>query len=70
MINLKGRFQKVMTQMQQTILDAFNFRHATKRFDANKKISESDFNTILETGETFTQFTRLRALEICSYSKS
>lgn len=50
MINLKGRFQKVMTQMQQTILDAFNFRHATKRFDANKKISESDFNTILETG--------------------
>ncbi len=51
MINLKGRFQKVMTQMQQTILDAFNFRHATKRFDANKKISESDFNTILETGD-------------------
>lgn len=50
MINLKGRFQKVMTQMQQTILDAFNFRHATKRFDANKKISESDFNTILEAG--------------------
>lgn len=50
MINLKGRFQKVMTQMQQTILEAFNFRHATKRFDANKKISESDFNTILETG--------------------
>ncbi|NWK85341.1 NAD(P)H-dependent oxidoreductase [Staphylococcus sp. GSSP0090] len=39
-----------MTQMQQTILEAFHFRHATKRFDANKHISESDFNTILEAG--------------------
>ena len=39
-----------MTQMQQTILDAFNFRHATKRFDASKKIEDSDFNTILEAG--------------------
>ncbi|WP_253345639.1 NAD(P)H-dependent oxidoreductase [Staphylococcus equorum] len=39
-----------MTQMQQTILDAFNFRHATKRFDARKKIEDSDFNTILEAG--------------------
>lgn len=39
-----------MDQMQQTLLNAFNFRHATKRFDANKKISDSDFNTILETG--------------------
>jgi len=32
-----------MTQMQQMILDAFNFRHATKRFDATKKIEDSDF---------------------------
>src|SRR5699024_1685203 len=39
-----------MTQMQQTILDAFNFRHATKRFDATKKIEDSDFNTIIEAG--------------------
>lgn len=23
--------------MQQTIIDAFNYRHATKRFDASKK---------------------------------
>ena len=39
-----------MTEMQDTIIKAFNFRHATKEFDAQKKISESDFNTILETG--------------------
>lgn len=30
------------------ILDAFNFRYACKKFDKNKKISEADFNTILE----------------------
>ncbi|RIL70644.1 NAD(P)H-dependent oxidoreductase [Staphylococcus devriesei] len=39
-----------MTEMQDTIIKAFNFRHATKEFDNQKKISESDFNTILETG--------------------
>lgn len=36
--------------MQQTILDVFNFRHATKRFDGSKKIEDSDFDTILESG--------------------
>jgi len=30
------------------IIDAFNFRHACKIFDKNKKISIDDFNTILE----------------------
>ena len=30
------------------IIDAFNFRHACKIFDKNKKISQDDFNTILE----------------------
>ncbi|MCU5745339.1 NAD(P)H-dependent oxidoreductase [Staphylococcus sp. SQ8-PEA] len=34
--------------LQQQIIEAFNFRHATKRFDASRKIEESDFNTILE----------------------
>ncbi|QKS72689.1 NAD(P)H-dependent oxidoreductase [Paenalkalicoccus suaedae] len=34
---------------KQQILDAFHFRHATKSFDASKKISEDDFNMILET---------------------
>ncbi|WP_251942453.1 NAD(P)H-dependent oxidoreductase [Staphylococcus sp. Marseille-Q5304] len=39
-----------MTQMQQKIIEAFNYRHATKRFDANKEIEQSDFKTILEAG--------------------
>ncbi|WP_415405791.1 NAD(P)H-dependent oxidoreductase [Sulfurovum sp. CS9] len=33
----------------QEILGAYQFRHACKIFDADKKISETDFNTILET---------------------
>lgn len=37
-------------QKRQEILDAFQFRHATKEFDPNKKISEEDFQFILETG--------------------
>ncbi|CAH1195208.1 Putative NAD(P)H nitroreductase YfkO [Paenibacillus plantiphilus] len=32
------------------LLSAFQFRHATKEFDPNKKISEADFQYILETG--------------------
>lgn len=40
----------MMNQMNQTIVDAFHFRHATKEFDPTKKISDEDFNTILETG--------------------
>lgn len=39
-----------MTQMQQKIIEAFNYRHATKHFDANKEIEQSDFKTILEAG--------------------
>ncbi|MFL6517186.1 MAG: nitroreductase family protein, partial [Bacillus sp. (in: firmicutes)] len=35
-------------QKKQEILNAFNFRHATKRFNAEKKISDEDFNLILE----------------------
>jgi nitroreductase len=35
---------------KEEILKAFNFRHACKVFDAKKKISEDDFETILETG--------------------
>lgn len=35
---------------KQEILDAFNYRHATKVYDKSKKISEEDFNFILETG--------------------
>lgn len=32
------------------ILDAFNFRHACKSFDATKKINEDNFGTILSAG--------------------
>lgn len=35
---------------KQEIIDAFLFRHATKQFDPTKKISDEDFNFILETG--------------------
>lgn len=35
--------------VQAQIIEAFNFRHATKVFDPKRKISESEFNTILET---------------------
>ncbi|MED1862128.1 NAD(P)H-dependent oxidoreductase [Fictibacillus nanhaiensis] len=35
---------------KQEILNAFQFRHATKEFDPEKKISDEDFEFILETG--------------------
>lgn len=35
---------------KQEILKAYQFRHACKAFDANKKISDEDFHFILETG--------------------
>ncbi|GAA4885293.1 NAD(P)H-dependent oxidoreductase [Ferrimonas pelagia] len=34
--------------MQAKLAEAFAFRHATKVFDPKRKISESEFNTILE----------------------
>lgn len=39
-----------MNEMQETIIKAFNFRHATKEFDPTKHVSDSEFQTILETG--------------------
>lgn len=36
--------------MENKFLDAMMFRHAAKEFDANKKISEKDFNSILKIG--------------------
>ncbi|MGG3182531.1 NAD(P)H-dependent oxidoreductase [Priestia megaterium] len=35
---------------KQEILKAYQFRHACKVFDSNKKISDDDFHFILETG--------------------
>lgn len=37
-------------QVKNQILEAFRFRHACKLFDATKKISDQDFQFILETG--------------------
>lgn len=37
-------------QIIEQVLQAFNFRHATKEYDANRKISDEDFNYILEAG--------------------
>jgi len=36
--------------MENKFLEAMNYRHATKEFDETKKISEDDFNTILQYG--------------------
>ncbi|MFA9456439.1 NAD(P)H-dependent oxidoreductase [Halalkalibacter sp. AB-rgal2] len=35
---------------KEHVISAFQFRHATKTFNPTKKISEEDFNYILETG--------------------
>ncbi len=38
-----------MDNLNKEILEAFNFRHACKEFDPVKKVSDEDFNLILET---------------------
>ncbi|WP_345788753.1 nitroreductase family protein [Psittacicella melopsittaci] len=35
---------------KQQILDAYNYRYATKKYDPSKDVSEEDMNFILETG--------------------
>ena len=35
--------------MKETILQAFNWRYATKIFDTNKKVSQDDIDTIIES---------------------
>ncbi len=37
------------TKIKKQVLDAYEFRHACKIFDADKKISEEDFAFVLET---------------------
>ncbi|MFD0770482.1 NAD(P)H-dependent oxidoreductase [Bacillus sp. CGMCC 1.60114] len=39
-----------MKHTKEGILKAYHFRHACKKFDVNKKISDEDFHFILETG--------------------
>lgn len=41
---------KSKENIKNEVLQAFNFRHATKVFDSTKKISDEDFQYILETG--------------------
>ncbi len=37
-----------MSNINETIIKAFQFRHACKNFDGNKAVSNEDFDTILE----------------------
>lgn len=39
-----------MTVTRENVLNAFQFRHACREFDTNRKISDGDFSTILEAG--------------------
>lgn len=41
---------EILATTKQQILSAYQFRHATKEFDSHKKISDADFDFILETG--------------------
>ncbi|MBD8067996.1 NAD(P)H-dependent oxidoreductase [Bacillus sp. PS06] len=38
------------TKTKEQIIEAFKFRHATKKFNPDKKISQDDFSFILEIG--------------------
>ena len=37
--------------VKNQVLKAYKFRHACKKFDGTKKISDDDFNYILEVGK-------------------
>ncbi|TQS00856.1 NAD(P)H-dependent oxidoreductase [Paenibacillus ottowii] len=41
---------ETLTTTKDQILAAYKFRHATKEFNSHKKISDADFEFILETG--------------------
>jgi nitroreductase len=40
----------MITDSKEQVISAFQYRHAAQAFDSTKKISEDDFNYILETG--------------------
>ncbi|KAF4325940.1 hypothetical protein G195_000186 [Phytophthora kernoviae 00238/432] len=40
----------MITASKEQVISAFQYRHAAQAFDSTKKISEDDFNYILETG--------------------
>lgn len=39
-----------MNVKRATIMEAFNFRYACKKFDSTKTVTQEDFATILEAG--------------------
>lgn len=41
---------EIRSEIQDQILEAFNFRHATKVFDPARKLSDAEIETILEAG--------------------
>jgi nitroreductase len=47
---LKERYLMKEIITKQKVLEAFHFRHATKKFDPGRKISDDDFQYILEAG--------------------
>ena len=38
-----------MKSKNQEIIDVFNSRYACKKFDKNRRVSDEDFNTIIES---------------------
>lgn len=45
-----NKMTSIAPDVNTQIIDAFNFRHATKVFDAERRVDEQDFKTILEAG--------------------
>jgi hypothetical protein len=48
-INLKRQKMSIPNIAKEDIINAFQFRHATKEFDATKMITDDDIKFILET---------------------
>jgi nitroreductase len=48
-INIKRQKMSIPNIAKEDIINAFQFRHATKEFDATKMITDDDIKFILET---------------------
>ena len=46
--NIKNSENTNNTNAQKTLLEAMNWRYATKKYDIGKKLDENTFNTLLE----------------------
>ena len=49
-----------MKSKNQEIIDVFNSRYACKKFDKNRKVSDEDFNTIIESARLSPSFCSLK----------